>query len=96
VLIIIVAALTAAVVRLEKRRHTNIIGSCTEFMRCFVGWVNDKHDQTSLAFALVLPFGASANVLFVSPKGSDRGQCNSVKKPVRHDWSSVQRGQQWR
>src|SRR5262245_47409390 len=32
------------------------------------------------AFALLLamvPFGAVGNQLFVSPKGSDRGQCNS-------------------
>src|SRR5262245_13679617 len=37
-----------------------------------------------LAFALLLamvPFGAGANQLFVSPNGSDRGQCNSPKKP---------------
>jgi hypothetical protein len=37
-----------------------------------------------LAFALLLamaPFGAGANQLFVSPKGSDRGQCKSPKKP---------------
>jgi hypothetical protein len=43
-----VAALTAAVVRLENHRRTNIIGSCTEFIRCLVGWVNGKHDQTSI------------------------------------------------
>jgi hypothetical protein len=52
-----------------------------------------------LAFALLLamvPFGAAANQLFVSPKGSDRGQCQSPKKTVRHDRPSVQRGQQWR
>jgi len=29
----------------------------------------------------MVPFGAGANQLFVSPKGSDRGQCDSPKKP---------------
>ena len=37
-----------------------------------------------LAFALLLalaPFGADAGQLFVSPEGSDRGECKSQKKP---------------
>jgi hypothetical protein len=37
-----------------------------------------------LAFVLLLamvPFGAGANQLFVSPTGSDRGPCKSLKKP---------------
>lgn len=39
-----------------------------------------------LAFALLLalvPFGADADTLFVSPKGSDRGNCNSCQEIIR-------------
>jgi hypothetical protein len=39
---------------------------------------------TRLALALLLamaPFGADADTLFVSPKGSDRGKCNSPTEP---------------